>query len=305
MDVHSKRSTVIVAHRGASYAAPENTLPAFELAFKENADFIEGDFWMTRDGQVVCIHDPNVSRVTQNKWQADVRRISLAELKKIDVGSWKGPEFKGTTIPTLQEILDILPQHVGIFIELKDTRSGFLNRIKTILNDYKITPGRARLIAFDPQVVNNARTLFPDFKIYWLYNWYKVKETGGLSNSREEIFRMLKILPCDGLNINPFPWIDVDFVETLRRMNMDFCVYNVNRFSDALKLVTLGVDAIATNCPGKIRQQLKNYFEPQAFSRAKSEELEIKKNGEYHFRNHPIETGPDAREARSKNETER
>ena len=53
---------LIVAHRGASYAAPENTIPSFELALKENADFIEGDFWLTNDNEIVCIHDPNTKK---------------------------------------------------------------------------------------------------------------------------------------------------------------------------------------------------------------------------------------------------
>ena len=60
-------NVLIVAHRGASYAAPENTIPSFELAFNENADFVEADFWLTKDNEIVCIHDSNTKRVTKEK----------------------------------------------------------------------------------------------------------------------------------------------------------------------------------------------------------------------------------------------
>ena len=84
---------LIVAHRGASHAAPENTSAAFELAWQQNADAIEADFRLSRDGQIVCIHDATTQRT------AGVDRIvaqsTLAELKALDVGAWKDPQFKG------------------------------------------------------------------------------------------------------------------------------------------------------------------------------------------------------------------
>ncbi len=287
MKVHSRQSTIIVAHRGASYRAPENTLPAFRLAFKEDADYIEGDFWMTADGHLVCIHDPHPQRVTRPPVKMDVRKHPLIELKKLDVGNWKGPEFKGTTIPTLPEVLQTIPAQKGLFLEIKDSRIEFLQRLKKELQNFPQAARRIRLIAFDPLVIQNARDHFPEYKIYWLYNWYLARETGKLSNSPEEILQMLKQLPCDGLNLNPFPWIDVDFVEQLREMKMDFCLYNVNRFEDALKYLTLGVDAIATNCPGKIRKQIEQYFSPEPLSNKQNERLEIHDDHTFTFFNNP------------------
>jgi len=141
-----------------------------------------------------------------------------------------------------------------------------------------------RLIAFDPEVIRRAREYFPQHKIYWLYNWYLAKETGLLSNSPKEILKILRLLPCDGLNLNPAPWIDIDFVRQLRKMNMDFCVYNVNHFDDALKLITLGVDAIATNYPAKMRAQIARYFAPAPVSRKKAERVSLNK-GQIDFKN--------------------
>src|SRR6056300_610029 len=78
---------LIVAHRGASYDAPENTLPAFELAWKQGADAVEGDFLLTGDGKIVCFHDKDTKRLTGQKM--DISKTSFADLQKLDVGKWK------------------------------------------------------------------------------------------------------------------------------------------------------------------------------------------------------------------------
>jgi glycerophosphoryl diester phosphodiesterase len=284
MQIHSKRQTLIVAHRGASHAAPENTLPAFRLAIEEDADFIEGDFWLTKDRHIVCIHDPDTARVSCTHSKLDVRSSTLRQLKALELGECQGKQFKGTSIPTLPEILEILPPEKGIFLEIKDPRTLFLEKLLPIARRYGLTPDRMRLIAFDPEVIRRAREYFPQHKIYWLYNWYLAKETGLLSNSPKEILKILRLLPCDGLNLNPAPWIDIDFVRQLRKMNMDFCVYNVNHFDDALKLITLGVDAIATNYPAKMRAQIARYFAPAPVSRKKAERVSLNK-GQIDFKN--------------------
>lgn len=85
---------LIVAHRGASKRAPGNTLPAFELAWKQGADAIEGDFRLTKDGHVVCIHDETIKRTAGA--DLNVAQSTLSELRKLDVGAWFDPAFKGT-----------------------------------------------------------------------------------------------------------------------------------------------------------------------------------------------------------------
>ena len=84
----------VVAHRGASKAAPENTLPAFEKAWLQGADAIEGDFHLTADNEIVCVHDANIRHYTQKN--IEVRNLTLAELKKLDFGRWHDKHFAGT-----------------------------------------------------------------------------------------------------------------------------------------------------------------------------------------------------------------
>jgi len=276
MKVNSKENTIIVAHRGASHYAPENTLPSFELAFKENADFIEGDFWLTKDNEIVCIHDSDTSRVTKKLFNLDVRNSTLRELKKIDIGVWKGDKFRNSYIPTLREILQIIPKDKGIFIELKDDRLLLLQNISKIINEYDFTPERIRLIAFNPKMVLSAKKILPEIKTYWLYNWYIVKETYSFSNTKQQILRALEILNCDGIDINPAPWLDIQFINDLRKHNLDFATYAVDNFQDTLKLLTLGVDYITTDSPKNIRQKIKNYFSIPTLSNKENESVVIK-----------------------------
>ena len=108
---------LIVAHRGASFDAPENTLPAFELAWEQGADAIEGDFLLTKDKQIVCIHDHSTKRLADR--DLEVKSSTLAELKSLDVGFWKDKKYKNTRIPTLAEVFATIPDGKKIFVEIK------------------------------------------------------------------------------------------------------------------------------------------------------------------------------------------
>ena len=93
----------IIAHRGASFDAPENTLAAFRLAWDEGADGVEGDFMLTADGQIVCFHDVDTQRVAGTARSSS--ESTFAELASLDVGSWKGARWRGERIPSLADVL--------------------------------------------------------------------------------------------------------------------------------------------------------------------------------------------------------
>jgi len=111
------RSWVNIAHRGASGYAPENTMAAFEKAFEMGADMLELDVQLSKDGQVVVIHDSTVERTTNG--QGKVGDLTLEELRKLDAGSWYQSEFKGEFVPTLTEVLERYGGRIGLLIEIK------------------------------------------------------------------------------------------------------------------------------------------------------------------------------------------
>lgn len=135
------RTPWLIAHRGASAYAPENTLPAFDLAARQGATFVEFDLQLTKDRQVVCLHDTSLERTTDvedvfpdryrpaegaqaaqapqtaKRWMLE--DFTLAEIKRLDAGAWFDARFRGTRIPTFAETIDALKGRSGLFIELK------------------------------------------------------------------------------------------------------------------------------------------------------------------------------------------
>ena len=109
----------VIAHRGASAYAPENTLAAFALAEEMGAHWFELDCTLSKDGQVVVIHDDDLLRTTGR--DAQVRDLTLAELRRADAGSWFDPRFREQYVPSLEEALDLAKGRIGVYIEIKDS----------------------------------------------------------------------------------------------------------------------------------------------------------------------------------------
>ena len=161
----------IVAHRGASADAPENTRAAIALAWQQNADAAEIDIQLSGDGEIVVIHDANTRRTTGV--DGAVMRLTLAELQKLDAGQWKGRQFAGETIPTLDEILAMIPAGKRLFIELKSAghpfaQDGILRPLQTSLARGGIAAAQLVLIGFDYDLMRSAKQVFPDIAALWL-----------------------------------------------------------------------------------------------------------------------------------------
>jgi glycerophosphoryl diester phosphodiesterase len=126
----------VVAHRGASAYAPENTVPAFQLGAQQGATFVELDIQLTKDGEVVCLHDPTLERTTnveevypdrgrevvvkgETRRQWPLADFTLAEIRKLDAGTWFDAKFAGTGIPTFAEAIASMRGRTGIYVELK------------------------------------------------------------------------------------------------------------------------------------------------------------------------------------------
>jgi glycerophosphoryl diester phosphodiesterase len=122
----------LIAHRGASWDAPEHTLPAYRLALEQGADFVEPDLQLTKDGVLVCLHDTTLERTTNveevfpdrcqtagGKKIWPVADFTLAEIATLDAGSWKNPRFAGERVPTFQQMIDVIKGRSGIIPETK------------------------------------------------------------------------------------------------------------------------------------------------------------------------------------------
>ncbi|MCI0348978.1 MAG: hypothetical protein L0Z53_06090, partial [Acidobacteriales bacterium] len=135
----------IIAHRGASYDAPENTLSAMKLAWEQGADAIELDLWLSKDGKMVVLHDADTKRVggTTNR----VAQQTWAELQQIDVGAWKHARFAGERIPTLESILETMPKRRRAVLEIK-CGPEILPELERVLGRSQRKPEEFAIISF-------------------------------------------------------------------------------------------------------------------------------------------------------------
>ena len=243
----------IIAHRGASRDAPENTVASFMLGWQQQADAGELDIYLTKDRQIVVIHDADTKRTTDTSGAVATR--TLAELRTLDAGSWKGPQWKGEKLPTLGEALQTVPQGKRMFIEIK-CGPAVLPVLEGVLQACGKKPEQLVLIGFNYATMAKAKQTFPDMAVYWLVSYEKDKRTGELPDL-DALVRKAKTARFDGLDLDYKFSIDSAFVAKLKESGLPLYVWTVDDAAVAARLVAAGVQGITTNRPGWLREQLK------------------------------------------------
>ena len=238
----------IVAHRGASKDAPENTIPAFREAWKQGADAIEGDFHLTKDGEIVCVHDANIRHYTGKN--LDVRNLTLKELKSYDFGKWHDASFTGTLIPTLREVLNTIPSGKKIYIEVKSDARLVPILLKQ-LRTSELTNKQIVVISFHAEVIAAVETARPELKTYWLTS-FKKAEDGRQRPSTQTILSTLRELKCDGVSTHHNGATATRIAE-IQKAGFEYHVWTVDQIELAKRLYATGVQSITTNIPGKLR----------------------------------------------------
>ena len=127
-------NTFVVAHRGAHVGIPENSLPAFQKAIELGCDFVEIDTRLTKDGQIVSVHNSTIDQYVVGH-KGKVSDFTLAELKAMSIGEKLGPEWKNTTIPTFEEILQLCKGKIGIYLDLKEP---LIKELLPIIRKYRM-----------------------------------------------------------------------------------------------------------------------------------------------------------------------
>ena len=245
----------IIAHRGASADAPENTLAAMRLGYEQGADAGELDIHVTRDGHLAVIHDADTKRVAGV--DRKVADQTLAELRRLDVGSfgnWAGKGFS-ETIPTLDEALAVVPAGKVMFIEIKSGPET-LPPLDAALRRSKLRPAQTVIITFHFEVAEAAKKRFADRAVYWLHDYKEDKQTRKLPDV-DQLIRKAKQARLDGLNLNHrFP-LDRATVKRIHDAQLKCYAWTVDDPVRGKELVEAGVDGITTNRPGALREELK------------------------------------------------
>jgi glycerophosphoryl diester phosphodiesterase len=248
---------LVVAHRGGAALAPENTLAAFGNALKIGVDMVECDVHLSKDGELVVMHDPDLARTTNGAGQ--ISGLTLAELKKLNAaakfgnGGW--PEQQ---IPTLDELLDLVKGKVGIQIEIKTTAGnarypGIEKKVADLLNA-KGMPDKAIVISFDFPTLKDIKAIDPRIKTGALVNaqWMTAHITQSPEQILDEVTQATSadyFMPTAGAVSEPL-------VRATHAKGLKMGVWTVDTTSDMLRLAGFGVDAITSNKPDELKRTL-------------------------------------------------
>jgi glycerophosphoryl diester phosphodiesterase len=246
---------VIVGHRGASFDAPENTLAAFQEAWAQNADGVEGDFYVTKDQQIVCIHDADTKRTAGRK--LIVAESTLKELRVLEYGGWKGARFLGEPIPTFAEVLATIPKGKLFVIELK-TGPEIVPLLKAELKRLKAESNDLLIIAFKKDTVAAVREELPEIRVHWLTGFKQDKNSGEWHPTLPEVIDGLKETQATGIGFQGNRSIvTAEFLAELKKHGLkEYHVWTVDELEDARHFRDLGVIGITTNRPAFIRDGL-------------------------------------------------
>ena len=252
--VASASAQLIVAHRGASGEAPENTGAAFKLAWRQGADAIEGDFYLSRDGEIVCMHDRTTERTAGVN--LTVAEATLAELQQLDVGAWKSPRFAGEKILTLTQVLELVPTDKKIFIEIK-CGPEIVPALERTLSRLDVPPEQAVVISFQDDVIAAVKKRLPKYQAYWLVGFKQNEQTGAWGPGVDRVVATASRIGADGVDLQATPeMLDAPFVARCRDAGLGVHTWTVDDPARARQLQALGVDSITTNLPAKLRRAL-------------------------------------------------
>jgi glycerophosphoryl diester phosphodiesterase len=247
------RRVEVIAHRGFSGAAPENTLSAVREAIRAGADRIEFDVLLSSDGEPVVFHDATLDRTTDG--HGPLAALTLAELRSLDAGRWFSPRHAGERVPTLDEVLEECGDRIPVNVEIKEeaveagsgpSPRGIEARVAGAIRRHGLVAS-AVVSSFEPRALRRLGALLPEAKLESLYNerlhagrgpGAVCAEVGsrGFSCSRDEV--------------------STAWVEESHRSGLLIKVYTADEPMEMERLVGLGVDGIFTNHPDRLLRLL-------------------------------------------------
>lgn len=235
---------LVIAHRGASAEAPENSLAAFVLGVSQGCDMIELDVHLTKDKQVVVIHDHTLDRTTNGI--GEIATLNYEDIKGYDCGKWFSDQCAGEYVPLLEEVLTKVPAHVQFNVEVK--AAGTPGMAGCLIDVLRKTDriGSTVVSSFHYGCLVELKKQLPDLRIGLLYHeeiadFKKFEEESGV-----ELF-----------SLHPhYPFVTESYMESATAAGKAVYPWTVDDEADWRKLIDLGVAGIITNKPGLLRTKL-------------------------------------------------
>jgi glycerophosphoryl diester phosphodiesterase len=253
-DENEIRLPEFIAHRGASWLAPENTMASIQLAWEMDVDAVEIDIFLTADNEIVVFHDRNTARITGHDQL--IEEQTLEELRNLDFGKWKDPHWEGEQIVTLAEALATIPRGKRMFVDVKsDTR--IVEPMIKAIDESGHHPHQIVVIAFSHELAAKTKKLRPRTPVYWLEGFSQDNQTGEWSPTMETVVERALEANLDGVNLRfAGPATVEEDVELIRDAGLGYYIWTVNDLDDAQKAIEMGVDGITTDRPAWLKKQL-------------------------------------------------
>jgi glycerophosphoryl diester phosphodiesterase len=240
------RRIEIIAHRGESCCAPENTLASIEAAFAAGASHMEIDIRLTADGVAVLMHDGDVARTTDGT--GGVAGMTLAQVKQLDAGSWFGPDFAGTTVPTLAEALQVAAGRGRLLLDVKVDGMGAAIQqalVEAGMNHSAIWPWRGTSTTAAADFRNN----IPGAEILW---------GAPPSSLTTAAFDSLKALGVVGFDVG-LGSVTPAFVDAAHANGMYVSAFTILDPPTMLQAINLGLDAMETDFSAVLNELMPEY----------------------------------------------
>lgn len=234
----------IIAHRGASFLAPENTVAAANLAWELGTDAVEVDVYLTKDNRIMVIHDKDTKRTCSGKKNLTIENTPSLLLRELDAGIWKDEKYKGEKIPFLSEIIETVPEGKNLVVEIK-CGSEIIPHLERVV-EKSGKKEQIIFIAFGWETIIDTKKAFPDNKCYWL------------SSSKPAVKKNIPEAAkagLDGINLN-HSIVDEEIMSLARANNLEVLSWTIDDPAVAQKLTEMGVTAITTNRPKLLKDEM-------------------------------------------------
>ena len=234
------KNFIIIAHRGESFDAPENTLASINLAWERNADAVEIDIQLTKDKKIVVIHDKSTLR-TGGK----LRRIATStynDLINIDVGKFKGTKWKNERIPLFEDVIDTIPENKTLFVEIKSDEK-IIDPLRKVISDKKAKPNQIKFIGFNFKTMSLVKKLLPKFESYWIIEGKDYKRNASLNS----VITRCRKSNLDGIDVQEKKYLDEEIILQVHNSNLKIYTWTVDDPVRAEQLYFAGIDGITTN----------------------------------------------------------
>ncbi len=255
----------IVAHRGENSQAPMNSLEAFALAWKNGAKYVEADFYFTDSSQIVCAHCRSTLKELSGI-DCDIEKLSPEQVSSANLasGKWSG-KYGKVTLPLMSDVFKAVPPGGVIVVEIKNFSPKFAEEIERLRKQCGLKKNQIVIISFNKKALADFTSKCSGYQVYLLHS---LKNKNGIVKpTAEDLIAAARKVGANGVDLGGTKNIDASYVEKIKKAGLKFWVWTVNDFKEALRLGSIGIDAITTDKSAEFINLLKTENNPAGSSK--------------------------------------